>query len=152
MMAFKRRHLNQNTFRAIFDIQLSKPKPIIMTLTYTPLNQITPTFTHLLTSFSNQKPNPIPYRINQLKSLYNLLTDNRETICEAIHQDLKKHKHEAFITEISIVTGEIIDSLDYINKWTKDDVVSTDLIFKTDTCLVRSEAFGVVLIMGAWVC
>nr|DAD46917.1 TPA_asm: hypothetical protein HUJ06_016854 [Nelumbo nucifera] len=52
-------------------------------------------------TFESGKTRSISWRKAQLQALLNFLRDNEEQILEAIHEDVGKHRVEAFRDEVS---------------------------------------------------
>ena len=57
--------------------------------------------------FENQNTASIPYRLEQLKKLKDLIIKHEEDLYEAVYKDFKKSKFDTYTTEISFVIHEI---------------------------------------------
>lgn len=71
-------------------------------------------------------------------------------ICEALWTDLHKSYEEAFITEISIVEGEIQNHIDHIEKWTRRKRKFTPLKLFPSRSFVVTEPLGNTLVIAPW--
>ncbi len=100
--------------------------------------------------FKSGKTLNVGFRIEQLKKLRKAILDNEEKISQALHNDLRKSKFEAYSTEIGIVLAEIDDALAHIRSWVKPQKVSTPLIHFKASSAVYSDPYGVVLIISPW--
>jgi hypothetical protein len=76
--------------------------------------------------------------------------ENESAILEALKADLNKHATEAYISEISLVKGEIKFALKNLKKWTKVKKVKTPIIHWPSKSYLYSEPYGVVLIIAPW--
>lgn len=93
---------------------------------------------------------PEQFRRSQLQRLLCMLKENEETLLKALHQDLAKPKFEAILSEMDIVINELYFALSNLGSWLQPEYVTKTLATKVDTCYVRREPLGVVLIIGPW--
>ncbi|MFA5670397.1 MAG: aldehyde dehydrogenase family protein, partial [Balneolaceae bacterium] len=100
--------------------------------------------------FKKGKSLSIEFRRDALKKLLNVVEKNEDIILEALKADLNKHATEAYISEISLVKGEIKFALKNLRKWTKVKRVKTPIIHWPSKSYLYSEPYGVVLIMAPW--
>lgn len=91
-------------------------------MTYTEILQNQKTF------FLSQKTKNIQFRKTQLKKLRKVVTDNEVLLNEAIYEDFGKSAYENYMTEISIVLGEIDFFLKNLNTLSKPKKVRTNLV------------------------
>jgi aldehyde dehydrogenase (NAD+) len=101
-------------------------------------------------AFRSRKTRPYAWRISQLEALKRFLTEKDKEICEALWQDLRKGRFEASASEQGVVLTEIDHTLPRLADWMKPKSVSTPLIDQPGRSEIRSEPYGVVLIIGAW--
>lgn len=100
--------------------------------------------------FATRATYDIKFRKAMLKKLYAALIKWEKTLCEALYQDLHKSYEEAFLTEISIVLGEIKKHIKHVSSWSKKRYVKTPLkLFPSSTYLVQ-EPLGNSLIIAPW--
>lgn len=100
--------------------------------------------------FATRATYDIKFRKAMLKKLYAALIKWEKPLCEALYQDLHKSYEEAFLTEISIVLGEIKKHIKHVNSWSKKRYVKTPLkLFPSSTYLVQ-EPLGNSLIIAPW--
>ncbi|CAO3688786.1 unnamed protein product [Umbelopsis ramanniana] len=120
-------------------------------LTYTPLDQIPTTVNDLRSVFNTGLTKSVDFRKQQLQRLVDLCLENTEALSDALHRDLRKHKVESVVGEISPVVDECQFMIKNLNKFTKPEHTSKRFLMNaTDKTLVRKEPKGVVLIIGAW--
>ncbi len=100
--------------------------------------------------FSSQATKGVNFRIAQLKKLKAAILKYQSKIEEALWQDLHKSPEEAYLTEISIVTGEIDYHLKKLRKWTKEKRVSTPLHLWPSRSKIIYEPLGTSLIVAPW--
>ncbi|KAI9301070.1 Aldehyde/histidinol dehydrogenase [Cunninghamella echinulata] len=120
-------------------------------LTYTPTSDIPEIVQRLKKTFDAGLTKDVDFRKQQLRGLLRFLDEKREEIYEALWHDLKKHKVECNVAEVSSIIDECEYMIKNLNKFTKP--VNTTKRFKMnamDKTFIRKEAKGVVLIIGAW--
>ncbi|XP_041672622.1 aldehyde dehydrogenase family 3 member B1 [Cheilinus undulatus] len=104
----------------------------------------------LRSAFSSGVTLPEEFRRAQLMKLMSMVKENEEAIVEALHKDLRKPKFETILSEIEMVTNDLHYTINNFSTWMKPEYVGKNLATKLDTCFVRREPLGVVLIIGAW--
>ncbi|MBT8263435.1 MAG: aldehyde dehydrogenase family protein [Bacteroidia bacterium] len=92
----------------------------------------------------------ISFRKKQLKKLRNLLKDNEDRLCEAIHADFSKSEFATVATELEIINKDIRIALASMNDWSKRQRVSTNLLNFPAKSYIVPEPLGVSLVIGAW--
>ena len=92
----------------------------------------------------------IDFRKRMLRSLLEVLEKYEEQLYAALWTDLHKSREEAYMTEISIVKGEIRDALKNIGRWTARKRVRTPLTCLPSRSYIVTEPLGVVLIVAPW--
>ena len=92
----------------------------------------------------------ISFRIENLKKLKKAIIEHEAAICEALWDDLHKSKEEAFLTEISLVLGEINYHIRHLKKWTKPQRKSTPFHLMPASSYEYYEPLGVALIVAPW--
>jgi aldehyde dehydrogenase (NAD+) len=65
-------------------------------------------------------------------------------------KDLHKSPEESYLTEISIVTGEIDNHIKHLKKWAKPKRVSTPLYILPSSSKIIYEPLGLSLIVAPW--
>lgn len=100
--------------------------------------------------FDHGHTKPLSWRKEQLLALKQMLLDKQEEFYEALFRDLKKSSAEAWMTEISYLTGDIDHTLKNLPKWISPKRVSTPIVAQPGRSYIQPEPLGVVLIIGAW--
>ncbi|XP_041365280.1 aldehyde dehydrogenase, dimeric NADP-preferring-like [Gigantopelta aegis] len=90
------------------------------------------------------------WRRTQLEGMLKLLDENMDKLTDALYKDLHKAKAEAMMMELNMVRNEVINTMNSLTTWMKPEKVKKELINIMDTCYIKSEPYGVVLILGAW--
>ncbi|PKY37626.1 aldehyde dehydrogenase 3 family, member D1 [Rhizophagus irregularis] len=121
-----------------------------MTLKYTDVSEFPQIIEELQSSFSNNLTRPLNYRKKQLEQLYNLLDENEQEFCEALYNDLHKHKTESLLGEINMIKQDCLDAIEHLDEWTSPEYVEVGLAHKLNRCHIRKDPVGLVLIVGAW--
>lgn len=92
----------------------------------------------------------IAFRRQMLKKLLAAIEKWEDRIADALWTDLHKSYEEAYLTEISIVKGEIRSHLRHIGKWARKRRIATPVkLFPSKTSIVK-EPLGCSLIISPW--
>ncbi len=92
----------------------------------------------------------ISWRIEQLLRIKTLVQNNESELLAALHSDLGKPEQEAWITELSFISGEVDHVVKHLKKWCKPRKVKTPIIVQPGKSFIQAEPLGSVLIIGAW--
>uniref|UniRef100_H2Z8X6 Aldehyde dehydrogenase n=1 Tax=Ciona savignyi TaxID=51511 RepID=H2Z8X6_CIOSA len=101
-------------------------------------------------AFATGKTKDVKFRRHQLEMLYKCVRDNEARWCGALKKDLNKCETEAVTAEIIMVNNEIINALENLDTWVKNEAKGRDLLNATSSVYIRKEPFGTCLIMSAW--
>ncbi|KAF9348300.1 Aldehyde dehydrogenase [Mortierella sp. AD094] len=121
-----------------------------MSLTYTPLSDIPKIVASLRSAYHAGVTRSLEYRKQQLRGLYNLVSENDVAIRDAVFKDLHKPPAELMIGESGMVKQECIDAIKNLDKWAANRAVKTSIVNKFDNVHIRKDPLGMVLIIGAW--
>jgi aldehyde dehydrogenase (NAD+) len=100
--------------------------------------------------FATQQTKDIGFRLKQLRKLKQAILQYQEKIENALWEDLHKSPEEAYLTEISIVTGEIDNHIKHLKKWAKPKRVPTPIHLLPSSSKVIYEPLGVALVAAPW--
>jgi len=75
------------------------------------------------TFFDSGRTRDLSYIKDKLKALKTNIISNEEAIYEALYNDFKKSRFEAYFSEIGIVVAEIDMTLKNIKSWSKPNKV-----------------------------
>ncbi|MBI9039852.1 aldehyde dehydrogenase [Lutibacter sp.] len=100
--------------------------------------------------FSTNQTKNINFRIKQLKKLKQAIVKYQTKIEDALWIDLHKSPEEAYLTEISIVTGEINNHIKHLKAWAKTKRVSTPFHLLPSYSKIIYEPLGIALIVAPW--
>ena len=92
----------------------------------------------------------LKFRQQALCTLSKALKQWEPRIAEALWKDLHKSYEEAYMTELSIVLGEIDNHLHHLKHWMAPRRVSTPLKMMPSQSKVVAEPLGCTLIMAPW--
>jgi len=92
----------------------------------------------------------LKWRIEQLKSLLRMYEENEDLMVEALKKDLHKSKWETVTCETDYLKNDLRATLANLEEWAKDKPVKKQISTLFDKTVVRTEPYGVALIMGAW--
>lgn len=93
---------------------------------------------------------PEAFRRTMLRRLDAALANWEKRLCDALWTDLHKSPEEAFLTEISIVRGEIRSHLGHLGKWMRPEPRPTPLKLLPSKSRIVSEPLGQALIVAPW--
>lgn len=92
----------------------------------------------------------ISFRKKQLEALQRGLRKWERVITDALWEDLHKSYEEGYLTELSIVLGEIKNHLRNVEKWARPKCRPTPLKLMPSTSRIVSEPLGTALIVAPW--
>ena len=121
-----------------------------MAIENTPLQTITSIVTAQREFFRSGATLDREFREMQLKRLFKALKEWQKPLCEALWHDLHKSKEEAFLTELSIVEGEIKNHLKHLKRWMRRESHPTPLKMTPSRSYTISQPLGCSLIVSPW--
>lgn len=92
----------------------------------------------------------VAVRKSNLKAFEKAVLKWEKPLCDALWADLHKSYEEAYMTEISILLGEIRTHIRKIGKWTRRTYVPTPLKMFPSRSRIISEPLGTALIISPW--
>lgn len=92
----------------------------------------------------------VDYRLKALRRLRDAILSHEHSLCEALYLDLHKSYEEAYLTEISILLGEIDNFLEHLPRWAAPSKKRTPLKLFPARSAVITEPLGVALIIAPW--
>jgi aldehyde dehydrogenase (NAD+) len=102
------------------------------------------------TFFATQQTKDINFRLTQLRKLKKVILQYQTQIEDALWEDLHKSPEEAYLTEISIVTGEIDNHIKHLKKWAAPKRIATPIYLLPSSSKILTEPLGVALIVSPW--
>ena len=92
----------------------------------------------------------LKHRLNALKTLKSALRRWEKPLAEALWTDLHKSYEEAYMTELSIVLGEIDNHMKHLKEWAADKRCHTPLKMFPSRSRIVTEPLGTTLIIAPW--
>ncbi len=89
-------------------------------------------------------------RKENLKRFQKAVLKWEKPLCDALWKDLHKSYEEAYLTEVSILLGEIRTHIRKINRWAKPQRKFTPLKLFPSSSKIISEPLGTALIISPW--
>ena len=124
---------------------------LTQTRTYTTKTEIDTALSTLRQTFATGCTKSLAWRKWQLKQCWWMIEDHEKDLCQALAADLHRHEFESYATDILGVKTDILDHIENLEEWTKDQKPDAGLIMGTlGKARVRKEPLGVTLIIGAW--
>lgn len=90
----------------------------------------------------------LSFRRQQIEALATMLSENADALCDALHQDLRKHPMASRATEIALVAAEIDHALKHLTKWLSPTSVGVPCMLQPARARTDPEPLGVVLIIA----
>ncbi len=100
--------------------------------------------------FATQKTKDVDFRMKNLRKLKSAILRFEQEICTALWQDLHKSYEEAYLTEISIVLGEIDFHLKNLRRWARLKHVAMPIKLFPSSGKIHYEPLGTTLIIAPW--
>ena len=92
----------------------------------------------------------IRFRKEMLKRFSTAMSKWEKKLCDALWQDLHKSYEEAYLTEISIVTGEIRNHIRHLSGWARRKKAHSPLKLFPSRSYIVKEPLGNTLIVSPW--
>ena len=121
-----------------------------MAITNTPTEQITWLAAAQKHYFRTGQTLDIPYRLTALRALKAAILKHEKALTDALWADLHKSYEEAYLTEISIVLGEIDNHISNLRSWASPVHRPTPLKMFPSRSRIVSEPLGSTLIIAPW--
>ena len=121
-----------------------------MAITNTPTEQIIEIVSAQKEFFNSGKTLDIKYRLSALKTLKAAIKRWEKPLAEALWSDLHKSYEEAYLTELSIVLGEIDNHISHLKGWAAPKRRPTPLKMFPSRSKIISEPLGTSLIIAPW--
>jgi aldehyde dehydrogenase (NAD+) len=100
--------------------------------------------------FRTDATRDIKFRKQQLKTLLKALEAHEQDLADALWTDLHKSYEEAYLTELSLVKGEIRDALRHVDRWARRERKRTPVSLFGSRSYVVKEPIGTALIVAPW--
>ena len=113
-------------------------------------NYITTTLLSQRTYFRSGTTLPLSFRRQMLRKLSDAMHQYEKPLAEALWIDLHKSYEEAYLTELSIVYGEIRNHLKHLRCWAKPERKSSPLAIMPASSRIVKEPLGNALIIAPW--
>jgi acyl-CoA reductase-like NAD-dependent aldehyde dehydrogenase len=100
--------------------------------------------------FTSGATRPAAWRRRQLEALKALLEENRESLLDALRQDLHRNDVDSDLMDVGFCIKEADYALKHLHDWMKPEREPTPLVLEPGHVRVRRDPLGVTLIIGAW--
>ncbi len=121
-----------------------------MTTANTPLPRIEAIAAAQRAFFRSGATLPIDFRRRMLRRLLQALDAWEGRLCDALWQDLRKSPEEAYMTELSIVRGEVRNHLRHLGAWMRPERRPTPLKLLPSRSRIVKEPLGQALVIAPW--
>ena len=113
-------------------------------------NYITTTLLSQRAYFRSGATLPLCFRRQMLRKLSDAMHQYEKPLAEALWTDLHKSYEEAYLTELSIVYGEIRNHLRHLLRWARAERKASPLAIVPATSRIIKEPLGNTLIIAPW--
>ena len=100
--------------------------------------------------FATGKTRDIPFRIEQLNKLRQVVIEKHQDIEDALKKDLGKCEFEAFVTEVTAIIDDINCAAENLEAWVKPVEAPSPPLFGQAESKIYYEPYGMVLILNTW--
>ncbi|CAM5698836.1 NAD/NADP-dependent betaine aldehyde dehydrogenase [Kitasatospora aureofaciens] len=104
----------------------------------------------LRATFRSGRTKPLDWRLDQLRALRTLLTEQSEAFLAALNADLGKGATEAYRTEIAFTLNELDHTVRHLEEWLRPKPAAVPDAFLPAQARVVRDPLGVVLIIAPW--
>ena len=102
------------------------------------------------TYFQSGATLPLSMRKQMLRKLTSAMQQYEKPLTDALWQDLHKSYEEAYLTELSIVYGEIRNHLRHMRRWARPERKCSPLAIMPATSKIVKQPLGNTLIIAPW--
>ena len=92
----------------------------------------------------------LPFRKQMLRKLASAMQQYEKALADALWQDLHKSYEEVYLTELSIVYGEIRNHLRHMRRWARPERKCSPIAIMPATSKIVKQPLGNTLIIAPW--
>ena len=92
----------------------------------------------------------LPLRKQMLRKLASAIHQYEKALADALWQDLHKSYEEAYLTELSIIYGEISNHLRHMRRWARPERKSSPIAIMPASSKIIKQPLGNTLIIAPW--
>ena len=100
--------------------------------------------------FASGVTRDLAFRRQMLRKLLTAIQRWEQPLYEALRTDLHKSEQEAFLTEVSLVTGEIRSHLRHLSRWARTECHASPMQMLPSRSRIVKEPLGSALIVAPW--
>jgi len=100
--------------------------------------------------FASGVTRDLAFRRQMLRKLLTAIQRWEKPLYEALRTDLHKSEQEAFLTEVSLVTGEIRNHLRHLSRWARTECHVSPMQMLPSRSRIVKEPLGSALIIAPW--
>ena len=119
-------------------------------LLFTEVSSISGIISSIRLKFASNITKDIQWRLENLRGLLRLVTENEKIICNAITADIGRSYFDAWFYEILQIEMELKYVISNLSSWMKPEFKSVPIWQQPGQAYVIREPLGTVLIIGAW--
>jgi aldehyde dehydrogenase (NAD+) len=100
--------------------------------------------------FWSGRSRDIDFRIESLKLLKDAIKIHEKDVLDALYNDLRRARFDAYVTEIGMIYHEIGHAIRHLRSWAEPVKVKTPYFMWPSKSYMQKEPFGVSLIIAPW--
>lgn len=100
--------------------------------------------------FSTGRTLDLQFRLQMLRRLEGAIRKFEKDLCDALWADLHKSYEEAYLTEISILYGELRNHIRHLSQWARRERKHTPIKLFPSRSYIVKEPLGCALIISPW--
>ncbi|HEY3735821.1 MAG TPA: aldehyde dehydrogenase family protein [Jatrophihabitans sp.] len=100
--------------------------------------------------FATGRTRPFAWRATQLEALLRLISENEDTLVDAIVADLGRERSEAWLGDLAAVIAEARYARTHLRRWMRPERAHVPLILQPGRAFTQFEPLGVVLVIAPW--
>lgn len=104
----------------------------------------------LRATFASGRTKPLAWRRRQLEAVERLLAEREPEIAAALHDDLGRNAHNAWLGDIAGTRAEAAYARKHLRRWARRRRTSLPLSMLPGKGFYQYEPLGVVLVIGPW--
>ena len=108
------------------------------------------TVARLRATFRSGRTRPLAWRAAQLRAMKRMLAEREADFAQALREDLGKAPLESFVSETSLVRGELDHALRHLRRWMRGQRVAVPLALQPARARLAPQPLGVVLVIAPW--
>lgn len=104
----------------------------------------------LRATFRSGRTKSVDWRKEQLKAIVRMLDEHEDDFAQALHEDLRRNRVEAYSADIGFTKAEVKYLIKHVASWAKPKKVTAAITAQPARARIMPEPLGVALIIAPW--